>query len=281
MTIPGIIRRFSLCRAVSHVVSRRRVGFCAGMLSVMRRAASAAPVDNPLFVICEARTGSTLLCDYLDSHPMVSSKFEILNRGQIPALRYARSPDDINYYLDALWKAMPAKIRCGKIHFTHFDDFGIGPDHLVQWFPRARFLVLYRASLLDQFVSLKLAQVTGRWIATCPGDETRRSITLDLEELCEFADTTSRRYTELVHDPALRGRHATISYESLVTDTPCVFESTIWPFIGIPPVPVATTLRKQNRLSLEACVDNLKEVRAAVNSSHISVPLESFDPERA
>ncbi len=275
------VRRLSLCRAVSRVVSRRRMDFSAGILTVMRRAASAASVDNPLFVICETRTGSTLLCDYLDSHPMICSEFEILNQGEIPDLRFARSPGDIHFYLDALWKAMPAHYRCGKIHFAHFADFGIGPGDLIQWFPRARFLVLYRASLLDQYVSLKLAQVTGRWIATSPVDETRRSIYIDLDALSEFAETTSRRYSELVHHPALRGRHAIISYESLVADAPGVFGRTIWPFLGIPPVKVVTRLYKQNRFPLEACVSNLKEVRSAVHCGHILASLESFDPERA
>jgi LPS sulfotransferase NodH len=281
MAIPVLFRRLSLCRDVSQLVSRRSGRGSAGILAVMWRAASAAPVDNPLFVICEARTGSTLLCDCLNSHPMVCSAFEILNQGQIFALRFARSPEDIHYYLDTLWKAMPGHLRSGKIHCSHFDELGIGPRDLGRWFPRARFLVLYRVSLLDQFVSLKLAQTTGRWIATCPGDETRHSITIDLDELSEFAVTTSRRYTEIVHHPALGGRHKIISYESLVADTQGVFNDTIWPFVGIPPVTVTTMLRKQNRLSLETCVTNLKEVRYAVYSGRISASLESFDPEHA
>jgi hypothetical protein len=141
--------------------------------------------------------------------------------------------------------------------------------------------VLYRVSLLDQFVSLKLAQTTGRWIETCPDDETRHSITVDLDELSEFADITNRRYIELVHHPALGGRHKLISYESLVADTQGVFNDTIWPFVGIPPVTVNSVLRKQNRLSLEACVTNLREVRSAVHSGRIRASLESFDPEHA
>jgi hypothetical protein len=66
-----------------------------------------------------------------------------------------------------------------------------------------------------------------------------------------------------------------------MADAPGVFERTIWPFMGIPSVTVATRLRKQNRLSLEECVSNLKEVRSAVHSGRMPASLESFDPERA
>jgi len=71
----GVYLRSSLCKGVSHVISRRRVNFSA----VMQREASAAPVDDLPLVICEDQTVRTLLCSYIDSHPVFCSEFDNLN----------------------------------------------------------------------------------------------------------------------------------------------------------------------------------------------------------
>ena len=153
------------------------------------------------------RTGSNLLGDYLNSHPMVGCEFEILNQGQIPYLAIVSLAQDVRFYLDTLFKAMQAKIKCGNIHFRHFDELGITIDYLLHWFPQARLIILYRGSLLEQFISLKLAEETGRWIATSPGDETDQEISIDVSELLAFAHATKKQYKQLTDHPFLRKRH--------------------------------------------------------------------------
>ena len=76
-------RRWIICRAVSQVVTRRQRGVRLGILRILQISYLKPSVPDPLFIICEARTGSTLLGDYLNSHPMVTCEFEILNRGKI------------------------------------------------------------------------------------------------------------------------------------------------------------------------------------------------------
>ena len=267
-------RRLILCRAVSQVVSRRQQDVRLGVLRIFWISYVEPQVSDPLFIICEARTGSTLLGDYLNSHPMVTCEFEILNRGEIPHLGVVRSERDVRCYLDTLFKAFQGKITCGKIHFAHFDHFGISIDHLLRWFPQARFIILYRGSLLDQFVSLKLAETTGRWIATCPEDETNQVISIDVAELSAFAQTTKNRYKQLAHHPPLRERHLTISYEELASDAGRTFETKIWRFLGIPPIPLKTALRKQNRRSTRESVSNFHVVESLLSSGFLEQRLD-------
>ena len=185
-----------------------------------------------------------------------------------------RSERDVRSYLDTLLKAIQGKIKCGKIHFAHFDHFGISIDHLLRWFPQARFIILYRGSLLDQFVSLKLAETTGRWIATCPEDETNQEISIDMAEMLAFAQATKNRYNQIVHHPSLRRRHLTISYEELASDADRTFETKIWPFLGIPPFPLKTVFRKQNRRSARESVSNFHDVESLLSSGVLEQQLD-------
>ena len=185
-----------------------------------------------------------------------------------------RSERDVRSYLDTLLKAIQGKIKCGKIHFAHFDHFGISIDHLLRWFPQARFIIFYRGSLLDQFVSLKLAETTGRWIATCPEDETNQEISIDMAEMVAFAQVTKNRYNQIVHHPSLRRRHLTISYEELASDADRIFETKIWPFLGIPPFPMKTVLRKQNRRSARESVSNFHDVESLLSSGVLEQQLD-------
>ena len=260
------MRRLILCRAVSRVLSRRQQESDFGVLRILWMSYTKPEVPNPVFIICQPRTGSTLLGDYLNSHPMVACEFEILNSGEIPHLGIVRFEQDVRFYLETLFKAVQRKIKCGKILFDQFGHFGISVDHLLQWFPQARFIILYRGSLLDQFVSLKLAEATGRWIATTPGDETDQEISIDVTQLLAFVQATKNQYRQLAEHPPLHGCHVTISYEELVSDPERTFETKIWPFLDIPRVALKTALRKQNRRSARESVSNFHDIESLVSS---------------
>ena len=96
-----------------------------------------------------------------------------------------------------------------------------------------------------------------------------------------FARQTTRRYRDLMDEPALLGRHLTISYEEVAADAKAVFDEKIWPFLGLPPVPVSTVLRKQIRLPVEECVANLDDLRSALATDSERNPLAPFHPESA
>jgi hypothetical protein len=268
------IRRLMLCRPVSQVVYRQQQDVRLGLLHLLWISYVKPPVPDPLFIICEARTGGTLLGDYLNSHPLVTCEFEILNQGEISHLGIVRIEQDVHFYLETLFKAIKGKIKCGKIHFSHFDRFGINIDHLVQWFPHARFIILYRGSLLDQFVSLKLAEATGRWIATSPEDETDQEISIDGTELLAFVQAIKDRYKRLADHPSLRGRHLTISYEELASDADRTFETKVLPFLDIPLFPLKTALRKQNRRSARESVSNFYEIESLLSSGVLEQRLD-------
>jgi hypothetical protein len=185
----------------------------------------------------------------------------------------------VEFYLDTLFKSIDTTIRCGKIHFGHCEQFGVTIDALRRWFPQARFIVLYRSSLLDQFISLKLAEATDRWIATWPSEETDDEIAVDPRELLSFAQNSKGRYAELVQTPGLDGRHLTLSYEELTRAPQETFHVKIWPFLGIPSCPVFTTLRKQNRRPVRECVRNFHEIEPLIDSGDLELVLEDDDSD--
>ena len=268
------MRRLILCRAVSQVVSRRQQGAKPNLLHLLWISYLEPTVSDPLFIVCEARTGSTLLGDYLNSHPMVVCEFEILNQGEIAHLGVVRTQREVRFYLETLFKTIRGKIKCGKIHFSHFDQFGINIDHLLHWFPQARFIILYRGSLLDQFVSLKLAEATGRWIAKSREEETDQEISIDMPELLAFVEATKNQYKQLADHPPLCGRHLTISYEELASNASRTFETKIWPFLDIPSFPLKTALHKQNRRPARESVSNYHEVESLLSNGVLEQRLD-------
>ena len=130
--------------------------------------------------------------------PDIITKYEVLNTGKIPYLNFLRGSAATRRYLETLFSTLQGKLVSGNFHLSQLRYAGVSAADLRAWFPRSRFLICYRKSLLDQFVSLKLAEHTGRWRADHSHEETDESITIDPKELSIYCQTIKREYASVV-----------------------------------------------------------------------------------
>ena len=131
---------------------------------------------------------------------------------------------------------------------------------LLQLFPDARFIIIYRESILEQFVSLKIAEKTNAWQWS---DKFRlpESVFVDVEELISFASGIKSFYESLLGTERVRRNCVLLSYEELVADAQGLFEERIFPFLNMRPVQVSSSMRKQNVKKLSEIIHNYREIK--------------------
>src|SRR5207244_4288556 len=105
--------------------------------------------------IATRRSGSNLLLGCLNSIPGVSFASEILNTSMFYGIR-GRWITKKTVLRHIAYSINDCKHRiCGaKLLKIQLDAHGLHLEDLKKHFPNARFIILYRRSLLEQFVSL-------------------------------------------------------------------------------------------------------------------------------
>ncbi len=261
-----------------------RAGWYARSIRQDRHSWSDRPV---LFVIAQPRTGSYLLLDLLSQDPGVISVDEPLNRDRHAMLelhvpRVAREHLDDTlaepFTRDHRPSLVVAKLFIGQLQLAR-----LGIRELVHRYPRATFVVLYRRSLLDQFVSLKIADRTGQWRSTDaltgePPDDVE--LTFRSDELRRYAEAQRSHYTDLARQ--LPAHVGWIAYENLAADLAnpdrSALEATLAKLIGRAPPPIGDQqLQRQRTRPLDDIVPDLKSVVPDPNVDwlwlgHSSVP---------
>jgi len=251
-----------------------RAGWYARSFTQVRTSWRDRPV---LFVIAQPRTGSYLLLDLLSQDSRVISVDEPLNPDRHPTLdlhapRVARAHLDHElatpFADDHRPSLVVAKLFIGQLQLAR-----LSTQELVRRYPTARFVVLYRRSLLDQFVSLKTADRTGQWRSTDPSTgETPDDVRLTFTggELRAYADAQRCHYANLARQLANRGDW--LAYEDLTTDLAAPdrssLEATISGLTGCQPRRIDEPgLRRQRTRSLDDIVPDLGQILPDPNVS--------------
>ena len=217
---------------------------------------------EPVFVIAKRRSGSNLLLSYLNSVPELS----FIPPEPLNSQMYYGIPEKgiskrtlLNHLAYSL-NDNPTKICGFKMLFFRLKKYNLTLDDIRMRFPKAKFLILYRRSTLEQFVSFKIAEKTNHWLWTrdfkLPG-----SLKPDLGEFRDFCELNRNYYAQLFQYPWLRTCSRVLAYEDLAADPQRVFDEKIFPFLRLPSFPVSTTMVKQNSKPLEELLENFKELK--------------------
>jgi LPS sulfotransferase NodH len=222
---------------------------------------------QPLFVLATYRSGSNLLLDYLNHLQGVKCLAEVL----CPTLPYglARSqqrPQAALAHIRRSLHAHKAPIRGCKLMLDQLSACRLPLDVLDAAFPRAKYIVLYRQSLAEQFLSRQAARVTQQWILVDGQEHKQPRFTIDTESLGSYCTSIRQAYREILHHAWLAQRGVLISYEDLAADPAACLSDKICPLLGVPPTQPKTSLRKQNTLTLEDRVANYREVASVLHS---------------
>ena len=215
--------------------------------------------DDPVFVITPMpRSGSTLLVSYLNSLPGVTIAGEPLNHQTSIGIRrrFVTSKQAIRHLAGTIGH-LDGIVRGAKLVGGQLETRGITINDLSARFPRSRLIVIFRESILSQFVSLVVARATREWAGQ---DEFDGRITISLSDFNNFLEDHRRR-----HQQALSAEALIISYEQLVAEPQAVFAERICPFIGIAYSPVSTPLDKRIRRPISEVITNWDEISHLTN----------------
>lgn len=206
-----------------------------------------------------------MLLDYLNSIPQVSMEHEFLN----PKFYYGFKPqpnakEALLHHVQRSVNALADDIGGCKILIGQFDLHGITIGDFHEAMPDAKYLILYRRGILEQFVSLKIAHITKQYVVKEEAKLRTAHITVDLHELEAFYEKNNREYASVLEYPWMREQGKLVAYEDVVADPQKVFGEEVFSFLGVPNIPVKTSLVKQGKRSMEEVVANYKEIEPVI-----------------
>ena len=222
---------------------------------------------QPVFVIATCRSGSNLLVSYLDQLPSVTVLGELLCSLLPHGPRHERIPPvqaikHIRYCL----QGERGNVRGCKLMLYQLANCQLTLDGLDAAFPQAKYIVLYRQSLAEQYVSHQTAIATRQFLLR-PGERRKRTeLTIDPAHLRAYCDDIRRGYRNVLDHSWLHGRSVVLSYEELVAEPEHWLEQHICPLLGVPFVAPKAQLCKQNTEPLAQQITNYREVASLLHS---------------
>ena len=151
--------------------------------------------------------------------------------------------------------------------------FGIGLNNLRELFSDAKFLILYRESLVEQYVSWRLGMKTGVWIQDVNAKPSRThgastaQIRFDIDQFNWFADDVRKNCRAIAADTWVTNNSVLVAYEDLCLNPNEMIQSRICPFLGLSPAPVSTDLVKQNPRNIQQIIENYADVESFLESA--------------
>lgn len=200
---------------------------------------------RPVFIIASRRTGSNLLLSYLNSIPGVSFLPEILNKDMFYGLRdkYICKQTVLNHIRYSINSAEHA--ICGvKLIKPQMIAHHLILEDIYRLFPQSRFIFLYRQSLSDQFISLKIAEITKIW-SWQENFNLPENFHVDLKEFENFCLGIKSFYAREMAYPWVRSRSIILNYEEMAQHPQKMFDKKIFPFLGIDKTIIHSDMKKQ------------------------------------
>lgn len=222
-------------------------------------------------VLSAARSGTTLLVDYLNCHRQIRCRSEILNRDYEwygnPRRKDRRR---LQLHVEAQFVKRPGFLAGAKILTYQLDELAIDLAGVVEVLHQPAVIVLYREQVIEQFASLKMADQSRLWHST------RRvnngSIRLDLDEFAAFAQREHRMWRENL--AALEGlRVHYLAYERLA-ELPEESLRDVFAFLDLQACPIRSKLVRLNSRPLKDRLVNYDEFARAglLERTRLSLP---------
>jgi LPS sulfotransferase NodH len=220
-----------------------------------------------VFVLATHRSGSNLLVDYINRLPGVECRSEVLCPTLPIGPRKVRwRPEPALRHIRYSLHAPRSGVRGCKLMLDQLANCGLTLDALDAAFPSPKYIVLYRQSLAEQFLSREAAKATQQWVLLEGQERKQARVWINPAELRSYSDAVRRAYREVLAHSWLPQRAMLLSYEELVADPARCLRDRVCPLLGVPAVSPETCLRKQNTLPLAQRVANYHEVAALLAS---------------
>jgi LPS sulfotransferase NodH len=300
------------CVAVEHEIWRREAllflsGLCSAWVLHRTRSQSQATLripwplqgfrtqfrlqrsPQPFVVLAYQRSGSNLLCQWLDTHPEICMHFEIFNDKAVYAncAKGGQSRDkdvierrnaDLSAFLEDMldvrsaapgakavgWKLFPEHWSIGEPSTTH------GFFERVMADPRIRKVVLRRENLLAACTSAMKASVSGQYIHTNLDHIRVHIVPHEFEAYARGYDA----YYDFLRERLSGQKYVELTYEDLTADSSGSLRQ-IHDLLGVGGQEMATVhsnMKRQNTVPICDALDNFEELRKAF----IGTPLTKY-----
>ena len=215
-------------------------------------------------LLCEPRSGSTLLHTYLNAHT------QVLSYGEVLRMEREKGNKTNTLVSDLVFRPHARQIKAvGLKLFYEYVDHLDYRDSFVQIVQRkdVKIIHLVRNNLLELYVSLKTAEQTNVWSTTQPSGKSI-PIQVDVNDYQKFVSLHRQHqahFIELFTDHAV----LTVTYEALA-EYPQQTLLTVQKFLGVEPQNLFTLLTKQSHGPVSARISNYAEVEARLNAIHVN-----------
>lgn len=254
--------RFFYKRIVVHSIERfiRRVTLIIKYLIVRKDI-------NPIFVITSPRTGSYLLLDYLSSHPYIDSLGEVINPDIVRGIRTKFiSKQEVLFHIKTSLNTSKSKNGVIKLMSDQMETHRLNIDDIRDTFPTAQFIILYRESLLKQYISNELSKRSGVWKLDKEKNKQRwdkSSITFEINpgDFQQFCESTKQFYVNILGKEWIKKEALILSYEELIGNSKDKLGGKLFSFLNLPKAEIKTDLKTMNERSAEEIVTNYHEIK--------------------
>jgi hypothetical protein len=219
---------------------------------------------KPVFVVCSLRTGSNLLVSYLNSTPGVSIAGEILHPDQIRGVpRIGVSKRAVLKHIRRSLNKCGTEICGAKLPSVHLKLHNMTVRELHDYFPTSKVILLYRRSIADQYLSFQVARVMKRWRWGDGKDPEQPSekILIDRNDFLKYARELKEFYARTLSLEGFRTYATVLSYEDLVAKPKELFDTQVFPLLGLAPSPISTTQVKAIKGHPSSVVEDYESVR--------------------
>lgn len=232
---------------------------------------------QPIFIVGNSRSGSSLTCSLFESHPDCKNYNEPLNPNDPNSVPATVVGSDFMNHMNALLHSCEMKYCVSKFLFGQMIGRQISLGDVLDVFPSAKYIVLYRQDFVASYVSWKLAKKNNRWHkyddSECSVKDIQK-ITLDEEDISDYFTKVQSRYTQAVKDLSKKSDFTLLSYEELSDRPQQCFNENLFPFCGMSRQVVSSPNKKINSYSNEEIVENFDEVRHIFGSDNYRIHLE-------
>ncbi len=211
-------------------------------------------------VVSAVRSGSTLMCDYLNCSRQIRCYGEVLGPGHIRyGYPYRMSLDRLRLHLESFFVRRPNKLSGAKIMTFHLDELPLTWTDMLQLLGQPKVIMLYRQSTLDQFTSFKLAERDDIWHVRRP--KTIPPIWLDPDEYLAFAERERKMWNNAI--AAIGRKYAyLLPYEALVSRSVDAMRG-VFAHLGVAPARLRTRFVPTNPRPLWQKIINYKQFAEA------------------
>lgn len=231
-----------------------------------------------LLILSDPRSGSSLLSSYLRCHERIFLHGELLN-DEITGLsnESAALLQELDEEMSMCW---PGSVEGFKLHLVQLFGRGLEPFELIRRLNIGVVIIIWRRSLLDSFVSLKIAEATDCWY-TETEEKINRSIKIHVDEVefGEYCVKLRSQWQKTIEAIAGRVPCHLIEYTDLVKQ-PDESLKTIFQTCGLSNVAVSTTMIKQNPTDPSAKISNWHSLSEDTKNAQLQVN-KLFEEEHA